>query len=507
MRGMTRIGPGEKSRDKRRDTRPGMATTRAGERLEANVAPPHGARSQRASGVLGIYDQHRPPSPELIDKCVHCGFCLPVCPTYVLWNEEMDSPRGRIYLMKMGAEGGVATMDEKFVGHFDQCLGCMACMTACPSGVEYGKLIEATRAQIERNYERPFWDRVFRELIFAVFPYPNRLRLLLLPLWLYQKSGLRWLLRKALRLLPRQVQKHPVIERLLMMEALLPDISLACFSDRFPERISPQERPRRRVGLLLGCVQRVFFSNRNPLSNITAGNAFGNVNAAAVRVLVAAGCEVVIPREQGCCGALMTHAGREAEAIAAARRVIDVFERAHVDNIVVNAAGCGSAIKEYVHLLRNDPAYAERARAVSEKCRDITELLVELGFDGPFQPLRLKAAYQDACHMQHAQGIRTQPRQLLKAIPEMELIELPESAICCGSAGIYNLVKPGPARDLADRKAEHVVASGADVMVSANPGCLMQIASGLRRKGSTVPVLHIVEVLNSALADKAEPAS
>jgi glycolate oxidase iron-sulfur subunit len=448
----------------------------------------------RKVNASSVYDTHHPPSQELIDQCVHCGFCLPVCPTYVLWNEEMDSPRGRIYLMKMGAEGGVKAMDEKFVGHFDQCLGCMACMTACPSGVQYGKLIESTRAQIERNYRRSFWDRLFRRLIFSVFPYPNRLRMMLLPLWVYQKSGLQRLMRAVLRRLPRRIQRWPLVARLLMMESLLPDISLASFSERLPERVSPQESANiqarlgagfgRRVGLLLGCVQRVFFSN---------------VNAATVRVLAAAGCEVVIPREQGCCGALMTHAGRETEAIAAARRIIDIFERAHVDTIVVNAAGCGSNIKEYAYLLRDDPDYADRARAISEKCRDITELLAEIGFDGLFEPLRLKAAYHDSCHLQHAQNIRTQPRQLLKSIPEMELIELPEGAICCGSAGIYNLVEPGPARELADRKAEHIIKSGADVMVSANPGCLLHIAGGLRRKGHPVPALHIVEVIDTAL--------
>jgi glycolate oxidase iron-sulfur subunit len=451
-----------------------------------------------------VFDSHHPPAPELIDKCVHCGFCLPVCPTYVLWNEEMDSPRGRIYLMKMGAEGGVTQMDEKFVGHFDQCLGCMACMTACPSGVQYGKLIESTRAQIERNYRRPFWDRLFRRLIFSVFPHPNRLRLLLLPLWLYQQSGLQRLLRALLQRLPQRLRSLPLLERLMMMEALSPDVSLASFRDRFPGvafplqpqqleattavrggDIAPSTLKARRVGVLLGCVQRVFFSN---------------VNAATMRVLVAAGCEVVIPREQGCCGALMTHAGREKEAIVAARRLIDVFERAEVDTIVINAAGCGSNMKEYAYLLRDDPEYAERAQAISAKCRDVTEFLIEIGFEGPFQPLRLKAAYHDSCHMQHAQAIRTQPRQLLKSIPEMDIVELPEGAICCGSAGIYNLVEPRPAAELADRKAAHILNSGADVMISANPGCLLHIASALRRKGHSVPVFHIVEVIDAALA-------
>ena len=301
-------------------------------------------------GGASVYDSHHPPSMDLIDQCVHCGFCLPTCPTYLLWNEEMDSPRGRIYLMKMGAEGGGAQMDEKFVGHFDKCLGCMACVTACPSGVQYGKLIEATRAQIERNYRRPFLDRLFRKLIFWLFPHPNRLRLLMLPLWLYQRSGLRWLLRKSglLRLLP---------ERLRSMESLLPEIELRNLFRSIPRHVTPetmsQRKPRLRVGVLLGCVQRVLFSN---------------VNAATVRVLAALGCEVVVPPEQECCGALMAHTGREPEAINAARRIIEVFERAGVDAIAVNAAGCGSNIKEYAHLLRDDPEFAERAKV---RCREM----------------------------------------------------------------------------------------------------------------------------------------
>ena len=237
-------------------------------------------------------------------------------------------------------------MDKKFVGHFDKCLGCMACVTACPSGVQYGKLIEATRAQIERNYRRPFLDRLFRKLIFSLFPHPNRLRLLMLPLWVYQRSGLRWLLRKSglLRLLP---------ERLRSMESLLPEIELrnsfrADPAARYARNHEPT-KPRLRVGVLLGCVQRVLFSN---------------VNAATVRVLAALGCEVVVPPEQECCGALMAHAGREPEAIDAARRIIEVFERAEVDAIAVNSAGCGSNIKEYAHLLRDDPEFAERAKAL-----------------------------------------------------------------------------------------------------------------------------------------------
>ncbi len=429
------------------------------------------------SARTGAYDSHHPPATELIDQCVHCGFCLPVCPTYLLWNQEMDSPRGRIYLMKTGAEAGAGAMDESFVSHFDRCLGCMACVTACPSGVQYGKLIEATRAQIERNYRRPFLDRLFRRMIFAVFPYPQRLRWLLLPPWFYQRSGLRWLLRKSglLRLLPG---------RLRSMESLLPELQLRVLFAPTPHGVAPLGKPRMRVGVLLGCVQRVLFSN---------------VNAATVRVLAALGCEVVVPRNQQCCGALMAHAGREPEALEAARRLIAVFERAEVDVVAVNAAGCGSNLREYAYLLRDDPEFAARAQAFAAKCRDITELIAELGFESPANPVPLKVAYHDACHLQHAQGIRAQPRQLLSAIPGLEWTELPEAATCCGSAGIFNLIEPETARQLADRKAQHVLRSGAQALVSANPGCLLHIASGLQRAGHPLPVLHIVELIDAAL--------
>jgi glycolate oxidase iron-sulfur subunit len=428
-------------------------------------------------GGASVYDAHHPPATELIDQCVHCGFCLPTCPTYLLWNEEMDSPRGRIYLMKMAADGGVASMDKTFVSHFDKCLGCMACVTACPSGVQYGKLIEANRAQIERNYRRPFLDRLFRRLIFSIFPYPKRLRWLLLPLWFYQRSGLRWLFHKI-----GLIRSLPV--RLRSMESLLPEIYLRELFAPIPRDVMPKRAPRMRVGVLLGCVQRVFF---------------GNVNDATIRVLAAHGCEVIVPQEQGCCGALMAHAGREPEALDSARHIIEVFERANVDAIAVNSAGCGSNIKEYGHLLRDDPEYAQRAKAIAAKCRDISELIAELGAEGLTHPVQMKMAYHDSCHLQHAQGIRTQPRQLLNGISGLELIELPESAICCGSAGIFNLTEPETAQQLADRKAQNIINSGAEALVSANPGCLLHIASGLKRAGHPLPVFHLIEVVDAAL--------
>ncbi len=421
------------------------------------------------------FDAHCPPSAELIDKCVHCGFCLPTCPTYALWGEEMDSPRGRIYLMKLGLEGQVR-MDSTFVAHMDNCLGCMACMTACPSGVKYDKLIEATRAQIERNYQRPVLDGILRRLIFDLLPRPERLRLLVGPMRLYQRSGLQSLVRRsgALKLLP---------ESFRVMEALMPS-SPAKANGALPERVEAAGERRLRVGLLLGCVQRVFFPE---------------VNAATARVLAAEGCEVVIPRDQCCCGALMIHAGEEKEALAYARRTIDTFERAQVDTVVINAAGCGSNMKDYGYLLREDSKYAERARAFSAKCRDISEVLAELEPRATRHPIPLKVAYHDSCHLQHAQAVRLQPRAVLAKIPGLQLLEPAEGALCCGSAGIYNLVKPGPAKELGDRKVRNVLATTPDIVASGNPGCLLQLRSGIRLAGSQVPVVHMVELVDASI--------
>lgn len=419
------------------------------------------------------FDARHPPSREIIDQCVHCGFCLPVCPTYALWNEEMDSPRGRIYLMKLAADGHAA-INAQWVSHFDTCLGCMACMTACPSGVDYGKLIEATRAQIERKYDRGTLERFYRRLIFALFTRPKRLRMMRVPLLVYQKSGLRKLLLRSgvLRLLPRRLQA---------MEALLPELPAA---EEVAEVTPAVGTKRRRVGLLLGCVQREFLPQ---------------VNAATARVLAAEGCEVVSPADQPCCGALLVHAGEEEGAAALARHLINVFERAEVDTIVTNAAGCGSNVKAYGHLLRDDPNYAERAKRFSAKCKDVSEVLAELPKQSRRSPLRLKVAFHDSCHLQHAQGVRAQPRNLLAAIPELEVLEIPEAAICCGSAGIYNLVQPNAANALGDRKAELIASLDADVVVTGNPGCILQLQASLERAGKKIPVLHTIQLLDASI--------
>jgi glycolate oxidase iron-sulfur subunit len=410
-------------------------------------------------------------SRELVAECVHCGFCLPTCPTYVLWGEEMDSPRGRIYLMKQVLEG--APLEGSVTTHLDNCLGCMSCVSSCPSGVSYDALIEAARSQIEERVERPRSERALRALIFALFTHPRRLARLRGPLRAYQRSGARGLVRRT-SLLDR-------LPALGAMEDLMPPLG-----PREPVPvITPAAGARRaRVGLLLGCVQREFFPG---------------VNAATARVLAAEGCEVVAPPGQGCCGALSLHVGREPEALHRAKRLIATFESQAVDAIVVNVAGCGSSMKDYGRLLADDPQWSERAAAFAAKCRDVSELLAELGPVAPRHPLPVVAAYHDACHLGHAQGIRTQPRELLAAIPGLELREIAEAEICCGSAGVYNLLKPEPARRLGDRKAANVVATGADLLVTANPGCLMQVDAALRRAGRSIALAHTVEVLDASI--------
>ena len=426
----------------------------------------------------GAFDAHQPPSADLLADCVHCGFCLPACPTYALWQRETDSPRGRIHLMKVALEGK-ADITTDFARHFDTCLGCMACVTACPSGVQYDKLLEATRPQLERRIKRTGSDHLFRQFIFSVFPYPKRLRWVALKLWAYQKTGLQWLVRASglLELLPA---------RLRAMESMAPSIRLSDAFSSMPEVVPAVTPKRRRVAMLLGCVQRVFFSN---------------VNRATARVLAAEGCEVVIPQGQGCCGALMFHTGLENEAIAMARQFIDAFETelSTVDTLVINAAGCGSTLKEYGYLLRNDPDYATRAKALADKCRDISEVLADLEPQATRHPLPLRIAYHDACHLQHAQQISAEPRKLLASIPELEVCEIQESELCCGSAGIYNLVEPESARELGTRKAQHIATTGANVLVSSNPGCLLQMKASLEQEGRTVHTMHLIELLDASI--------
>ncbi|MFC6644330.1 (Fe-S)-binding protein [Granulicella cerasi] len=423
------------------------------------------------------FDAIHPPEKSVMDTCVHCGFCLPACPTYTLWQDEMDSPRGRIWMMRKAAQGE-APLDETFQQHMDHCLGCMSCMTACPSGVEYNKLIEDTRGQVERNIPRTFADRLFRKMLFATFSHPKRLRSLGVPLAIYQRTGLQSLMRKSglLKLLPA---------RLAAMDALLPTVPLNPIHSLPTKNAATTAAMRTRVAMLTGCVQDAYFDH---------------VNRATIRVLTAFGYEVVIPESQGCCGALLVHSGLEEEAHAYAKRLIEKFESTGAEFIVINAAGCGSTMKEYGHLLRDDATWAARAAKFSASCRDISELLSPLNDKPEFHALPIRIAYHDACHLRHAQGIFTPPRALLQSIPSLDLREIADGNLCCGSAGVYNLLYPETAAELGDRKAANVLATEAEALVSANPGCLLQLAASLRRNGhAELPTFHTVEILDAAL--------
>ncbi len=439
------------------------------------------AESMTQGAQVSAFDAHRPPAEGLIEDCVHCGFCLPTCPTYALWGEEMDSPRGRVYLMQLAREGATG-IDATFARHFDACLGCMACVTSCPSGVQYDRLLEAVRPQVERNFKRRPGDRAFRALVFGLFPHPGRLRVAATLGAVYQKIGLRALARRV-GLLGR------LPPRLRALEALLPPLTLRSLWARIPSHTSAIGPPRRRVGLLTGCVQRV---------------VFGDVNAATVRVLAAEGCDVVAPRAQGCCGALLLHAGREAEALDRARALIDVFGEADVDTIVVNVAGCGSSMKAYAELLSDDPAYADKAKDFTSRVRDVSELLADLEPRAARHPIGARVAYHDACHLAHAQGVRIQPRELLRAIPGLEVVDTPDAEICCGSAGIYNLVEPEAAAELGRRKAAGIATVKPDAVATANAGCLLQIR---RYLGEGVPLFHPIELVDASIrgADPMHP--
>jgi glycolate oxidase iron-sulfur subunit len=471
----------------------------------------------------------------VVKDCVHCGFCLPACPTYALWGEEMDSPRGRIYLVSQLLDG--APLTPAAGEHFDRCLGCMACMTACPSGVQYDQIIAAAREWTEdggnpfaadagtssadtavartavagtdglaagaagrragATAPRSVRDRVTRGSIFALFPYPERLRVATAPLRLLQKTG-------ADRLIARAGLLDRISPTAAQALRLAPPASRPMPPGRFPERVAARGERRAVVGMLTGCVQSVFYPR---------------VNAATARVLAAEGCDVIIPRAQGCCGALSLHSGRGAEAIRFAQRTIETFEAAGVDAIVVNSAGCGSAMKEYERLFADSPAWpasdgsgpdgarsdwarsdwAGRAAALSAKVRDLAEFLDALGPAAERHPVEIKAAYHDACHLGHAQRITAAPRALLRGIPGLELVELRDAGVCCGSAGVYNLLQPDAARELGSRKADSVTASGASLLISANPGCTLQISSELAARGVTLRTAHTAEVLDASI--------
>jgi glycolate dehydrogenase iron-sulfur subunit len=396
--------------------------------------------------------------------CVHCGLCLSACPTYVELGTEMDSPRGRIYLMK-GLEDGTLPLTPDVARHLDLCLGCRACETACPSGVRYGELIESARAFVEEQHRRSLWDGLRRRMITWVFPHPDRLRLLLLPVRLLELTGVLAALRPMSHL-------AAMLPRLGSWEAA-------------PAMVPATGVERQHVGFVAGCVAQVLFAD---------------TNRATLRVLARNGCRVSVPARQTCCGALYLHAGARRAALDCARRNLDTFAP-HLDAIVVNAAGCGAMLKQYGELLAEDPVYAGRARAFSAKVRDVTEFLAALPLVPPKHAMPARVTYHDACHLAHGQGVREAPRWLLQQIPGLELIELTDADTCCGSAGSYNLTEPDLARRLGDRKAAHIGATGAACVAVANPGCVMQIQAALRRAGFAASVVHPVELLDRAYRD------
>jgi glycolate oxidase iron-sulfur subunit len=413
------------------------------------------------------WDIHQPPDPELISDCIHCGFCLPTCPSYTVFQSEMDSPRGRIVLMRIGNEPD-ATLSPDMRLHFDRCLGCMACVTACPSGVQYDRLIEQVRPQLERNVPRRWRDRAFVATVLGTFTHPGRVRALvpLLAVRRRLRIGSGWIPFPKLRAMVSLAPPTRIGATLHQLDRVTPS--------------APGVTPRGRIAFLQGCIQRALF---------------GDVNAATVRVLAAEGWEVHAPRKPRCCGALPLHSGVEPPALALAKQTIAAYER--FETIVVNVAGCGSAMKEYGRLLANDPAWSVRAADFSAKVRDVHELLAEHPAQATRYPLALTVAYHDACHLAHAQRVRQQPRELLRAIPDLRLVDPPEWELCCGSAGIYNLTQPEAARSLGERKVKNLLGTGASVIAAANPGCALQIAA--HAPAGRLRVVHPMTLLDKSI--------
>ena len=416
------------------------------------------------------------PAYEDYARCVHCGLCLNHCPTYRLWKLEADSPRGRIRQMIL-VEEGQFPVGASFVKHMDQCLDCRACESACPSGVEYGKLIEHARARIERDYTRPLLSRLARDLVYRrLLPYPHRIAAAARLTRFYQRSGLQWLARKS-----RTLQLLGLAAR----ERLLPPIEHPFFFERLGWSYPAQGPRRARVAFFAGCVAQV---------------SFARLNEATIRVLTANGCEVVVPSGQLCCGALPAHAGMRDVARDLARRNLAVFLKDGFDAVLTNAAGCGSTLKEYANLFSpGEPEHAQ-ALAFGEKMRDVTEFLGALGLSAPLKNLPLRVTYQDSCHLLHGQKIREAPRQLLRAIPGIELVELPYGEICCGSAGVYNVTQTKASLELLAEKMQHAAKTKAQTIATANPGCLLQLRAGAEIHKTGQEVLHIVELLDRALS-------
>jgi glycolate oxidase iron-sulfur subunit len=431
---------------------------------------------QTAGRRVGNFHLKELPDYGAILNCMHCGLCLPTCPTYALTGRELSSPRGRIALMK-GVANRQLELSDLFAEEMYFCLGCLACQTACPAGVDYGGLLEHARAQVEQGRRTPLWARALKRLAFLGLERAGLLHLGGRALRLYQRSGLRTLVRRTgmLRLVPFGAGR---------MEGLLPELPRRFSSATIPEVSPPRGERKARVGILLGCVMDIFCTEENE---------------ATVRVLQRNGCEVVAPHEAGCCGALHAHAGDLDNARRLAKQVIEVFERAEVDAIVLNSAGCGAAMRDYGRWFHDDPLWHGRAEAFVAKVCDLTEWLAQHGLEREgLRPLRLTVTYHDACHLHHAQRVVDPPRTVLHQLPGLHLIELPEANWCCGSAGTYNLTHFDESMQLLDRKVDHIAATGAEVVVTGNPGCLLQLRFGVERRGLAVEALHTVTLLDRA---------
>jgi len=422
-----------------------------------------------AASDLATFDR---PQQSDLDRCVHCGLCLNACPTYRELHVEMDSPRGRIYQM-VQVSGGAA-ISPSYVEHIDLCLACRGCETACPSGVQYGRLVEAARAEIENKIRRPLRERILRWIVFRRL-LPSRLSLGMAGalLFLYQASGLKRLLG-LLGVLPARLRE---------LEALAPEIETPFFFAYYGKTLPAEGERRHRVAFLGGCIANI---------------SFARLNEATVRVLQKNGCEVSIPSSQGCCGALQVHAGIRDVARELARRNIDALLEGGFDAVISNAGGCGSTLKEYGELLEHDPEYAEKAKRFSALVKDINEFLASIELNPPMRVLTLTVTYQDSCHLAHGQKIRSAPRKLLESIPGLELREMQLSDLCCGSAGIYNVVHTGMAMSLLKKKMDSVNATGAAVIAASNPGCMLQLRAGVKKFGHGQRVAHVVEILDQA---------
>ncbi len=422
---------------------------------------------QTIPGLNPVYEDYA--------RCIHCGLCLNACPTYRLWNLEADSPRGRIHQMIQVEQGNVPITDS-FVDHIDKCLDCRACETACPSGVEYGKLVEYARARIERDYRRPFFARAARDLVYRhLLPHPTRIAAAARLLRFYQRSGLQSVARSTgiLKVLG-------LSER----EGLLPRIDDSFFFGHVGKAFPAVGPIRAHVAFFAGCVANV---------------SFAQLNEATIRVLTANGCEVVVPDGQLCCGALAAHAGVRDVARDLARKNLLAFLHLDVDAIVTNAAGCGSTLKEYEHFFTPDEPEYSQARAFAKKTRDVTEFLSNLGLSATLKPLPVRVTYQDSCHLLHGQKVREAPRKLLRSIPGLEFVELPYSEICCGSAGVYNVTETNASLDLLAEKMRHAESTHAEVIATSNPGCLLQLRAGAQIHKTNQKVAHVIELLDQAL--------